>query len=397
MDNVTHSLFGYAIGRLAGDRGQRAEPEKRATVWSSVIASNVPDLDFVVGPLSHDPKLAYLLYHRGHTHTLVMALPLGMLVAVACARLMGVRETDARRRVLIMGGLAGLLHIAFDALNNYGVHPFYPLDNGWYYGDAVFIIEPLMLAALVPLPLWTARRWWGKSIAATVAVALLGLLWGVSLIPAGVGAATTLLLLAGVATQRLLRPGAGTTLVALSAVIAVYAGGSRLARARLQRSLADAVPAERQVELVTTPFPGNPLCWTGIAITSDGDAIYRARYGAVSLAPRVVAPAACAVMPRGETTAPLLPAELPGDGAVRWTHRFQGPLSELRQLSRQHCEAAAMLRFVRAPYWVLSQSPLLGDLRYDNGPGLDFAEKHVGDDCRDPVPPWTPPLEELLD
>ena len=47
--------------------------------------------------------------------------------------------------------LAPLLHIAMDATNSYGVHPFWPFYDGWLYGDSVFIVEPLLWAAAAPL------------------------------------------------------------------------------------------------------------------------------------------------------------------------------------------------------------------------------------------------------
>src|SRR5262249_8885402 len=37
-----------------------------------------------------------------------------------------------------------LLHIFADSWNSYGVHPFFPLDNSWYYGDYIFIVEPIV-------------------------------------------------------------------------------------------------------------------------------------------------------------------------------------------------------------------------------------------------------------
>ena len=150
MDNVTHSLFGYALGR-ALVRPNASRERERAGIYSAVIASNLPDTDFVVRFFAADPQLAYLLHHRGHTHTLLLAIPLGLLTGLLCARACSVRDPRERREVALIGALAGLLHIAFDALNNYGVHPFWPLDNRWYYGDAVFIIEPLLLAAMIPL------------------------------------------------------------------------------------------------------------------------------------------------------------------------------------------------------------------------------------------------------
>ena len=39
--------------------------------------------------------------------------------------------------------LGTLLHLSMDALNSYGVHLFWPFENRWFYGDSVFIVEPL--------------------------------------------------------------------------------------------------------------------------------------------------------------------------------------------------------------------------------------------------------------
>jgi inner membrane protein len=38
--------------------------------------------------------------------------------------------------------LALASHLFLDAFNSYGVHPFYPFQSRWYYGDAIFIFEP---------------------------------------------------------------------------------------------------------------------------------------------------------------------------------------------------------------------------------------------------------------
>src|SRR4029453_7993236 len=58
-------------------------------------------------------------------------------------------------------------HLALDALNSYGVHPFYPADNRWYFGDAVFILEPWLW-----LLLGIVAAWNGRSGAARLTVAL---------------------------------------------------------------------------------------------------------------------------------------------------------------------------------------------------------------------------------
>ena len=41
-----------------------------------------------------------------------------------------------------------LSHIVADAWNSYGVHPFWPFDNHWYYGDAINIYEPWLWVIL---------------------------------------------------------------------------------------------------------------------------------------------------------------------------------------------------------------------------------------------------------
>jgi len=45
--------------------------------------------------------------------------------------------------------LGALLHLFQDFTNNYGVRPFAPFNPKWYSWDIVFIIDPVMLTALV--------------------------------------------------------------------------------------------------------------------------------------------------------------------------------------------------------------------------------------------------------
>jgi inner membrane protein len=48
-------------------------------------------------------------------------------------------------------------HVLFDYLNNYGVRLLAPLDWRWFYGDAVFIVDPWLWAAL-GAGVWLSRR-----------------------------------------------------------------------------------------------------------------------------------------------------------------------------------------------------------------------------------------------
>ncbi len=50
-----------------------------------------------------------------------------------------------------------LSHVFFDFLNNYGVRLLAPFDWRWFYGDAVFIIDPWLWLSL-GAGVWLARR-----------------------------------------------------------------------------------------------------------------------------------------------------------------------------------------------------------------------------------------------
>ncbi|HET8875499.1 MAG TPA: metal-dependent hydrolase, partial [Casimicrobiaceae bacterium] len=160
MDNVTHTLIGALLGesaaRLAPPAGNGRQAKLRRGLFLAVaiVGSNFPDAD-LLSTLGADGKLAYLLEHRGHTHTVAGALLISLAMLGGCAlwqRWRGlVLPARDRRWLVALALLAPLFHIAMDALNTYGVHPWWPFDNRWYYGDAVFIVEPLFWAAAAPL------------------------------------------------------------------------------------------------------------------------------------------------------------------------------------------------------------------------------------------------------
>ena len=50
-----------------------------------------------------------------------------------------------------------LSHVALDLLNNYGVRLLMPFSNRWFYGDAVFIIDPWLWLTL-GAGIWLTRR-----------------------------------------------------------------------------------------------------------------------------------------------------------------------------------------------------------------------------------------------
>ena len=406
MDNVTHSLIGYALGRAA-TRG-RGREEQRAGIWASIAASNAPDLDLIVNVVSDNGKLAYLAHHRGHTHTLLWAVPIGFACAEIFLRVCKVSERGAGRRVYLLAALAGLLHIAFDYLNNYGVHPFFPLDNRWYYGDAVFIIEPLLFAALLPLLAFGASTRAGRATGFSLIGVVLALLWGVSLVGLTSAIVATLALLAMSVLHRAVagaRPSAGPwlALAATLTVVSVFTGTRAAAASVFMRALGERAPDENVAQLVLTPMPANPLCWGALAVTTDDEGTYRGRFGFASLMPALIDPARCRMVPHGPTTAPLterplLSLQSQTVPSAVFDLAFEGKLEELRALARNNCQARILLQFSRAPFWMRDgEATIAGDLRYDHEPELAFAELELGETCTDAPVPWVPPLRALLE
>ncbi len=72
----------------------------------------------------------------------------------------------------------------------------------------------------------------------------------------------------------------------------------------------------------------------------------------------------------------------------------------LGELVAMHCDAAALMRFARAPFATeLDHRWVMGDLRFDREPELGMAEIALPapSNARCPATvPWTPPREDLL-
>jgi membrane-bound metal-dependent hydrolase YbcI (DUF457 family) len=114
-------------------------------VRTSVIAANLPDIDSIAGVFGTG---AYLEYHRGITHSLIAIPVLSIAVAAALYKFTG---NFLRTSVIACVALAS--HFILDYMNDYGVRPFLPFDGTTYYGDTLFIVDPvfdfILLGALI--------------------------------------------------------------------------------------------------------------------------------------------------------------------------------------------------------------------------------------------------------
>jgi len=411
MDNATHSLAGVFLAQCA--LGRQSEPE-RARLWlpfhlAGVLGSNLPDLDFVYTSLT-EGKLGYLLHHRGHTHTAPIAVLLGVGLAGVLAWSLRRRGVPLRSRTAAwlygLAGVATLLHIAMDFGNGYGVHPWWPFDNRWFYGDAIFIVEPWLLSALAVPACFSVRSRVTRVCLAGLVALVCGATW---LLPLPTTSGVLLLLWTGLlalpwlATRGQPRVWRGLTLWrALAGVFAFYglAFGSRIAAVeRFTRTTADAyrIAGERVTDVIATPAPATTWCWDLIVVSHSSTTMHL-RTARVSLAPWLTTPTDCPRL-RDAPTAPLVATNFaanvdPGVLVERDHLLSRGTLQSIAG----NCWAQAYLRFARAPYWE-PHAGILGDLRYDRTPGEDFADYPLPnrEDCPRFVPPWVPPRQDVLD
>src|SRR4051812_49978824 len=62
------------------------------------------------------------------------------------------------REILLLAAIAVWSHPLLDLLNNYGVRLLMPFSGRWFYGDAMFIIDPWLLLILCAGTLLAAGR-----------------------------------------------------------------------------------------------------------------------------------------------------------------------------------------------------------------------------------------------
>lgn len=408
MDNVTHSLAGLLLAEGAVQLRRRAtemEPSPRfraAAALSSMVAANLPDFDLIYTGLGGD-RLAYMLHHRGYTHTFVLALVGAFVVwgvALAIWRWRaGPSARDDARWLLALLVVSTTSHILLDWTNSYGVHPFWPVDDRWFYGDSVFIVEPWLWVASVPALVAATRSRLARGLLAAVLVIGLALAWRVSLVSRGAAMVLTLGAALSVGVALWLRPGA-RAIVAVGgwvAVTLVMAAGSAAARASTELAVRASEPSTEILDVVVTPMPANAVCASVLTVERSGD-VYRVTTARASALPSLTTAARCGSRGGGGA---WRPSHRASSAAVQWDGEWSAPVAELRALARESCPALAALRFIRAPIWLpLPDSAVsLGDARYGGASGNGFASVHVrrrDPTCPHAVPPWVPPREELL-
>lgn len=169
----------------------RAGLNKRTALATStlVIANNLPDIDVAVFATD---TLA-MSFRRGWTHgvlaqaTLPIVLTGAMLLysrfkADRPTGLQPNRNSDSEvvrpLQILLLSYIGVLLHVFMDLMNSYGVRLLMPFSDRWFYGDALYIVDPWLYLTL-GLGWWLAKTNTrpakiGVTIAAIYVLAMLG-------------------------------------------------------------------------------------------------------------------------------------------------------------------------------------------------------------------------------
>jgi inner membrane protein len=164
MDNLCHTLTGAALGKAGlADK----TPYGMVTL---MVAANLPDVDVAVFLTDTLP----MSFRRGWTHGVLEQITLPIALAAVMYALARARThphpAPARthphpsappapryRTFLLLSYVGVLSHVFMDWLNSYGVRLLMPFSDRWFYGDALYIVDP-WLYLVFGAGIWLARR-----------------------------------------------------------------------------------------------------------------------------------------------------------------------------------------------------------------------------------------------
>jgi len=270
MDPLAHTLIGAT---LAETGLKRLTPLGTTTL---VVAANAPDIDAVTYLIDGDLSL-YL--RRGCSHGILAELlwPLviagAMLVFDRLLRWYSPGRAPMRAGpTILLAAIGGITHPLFDWMNSYGIRLLMPFDGRWFYGDALFIIDPWLwlIAACAVAVAGTHTRagtlLWLVAAMATSALVLLTPLapWPAKLLWAlGIATVVGIRLLTG--DERRVDALARGCLLSMAAYTVTMVLMGRIAAHQAEGSLRAA--GVKPTQVVAMPLPANPLRRDVVAVT----------------------------------------------------------------------------------------------------------------------------------
>ncbi len=164
MDTITHGLVGALVGRAyAPSTPEGLTPTQR--MITGAIAATLPDLDYATYWI--DPARFLSTWHRGPTHSIVLAPLWALLIGMVCAWMLG--RSEHRRDCIIIAALALLSHIATDVITVFGTAILFPLSD-WRPGLATTMVIDPWFSSIALLGLLLSRGRPGPGVARTALV-----------------------------------------------------------------------------------------------------------------------------------------------------------------------------------------------------------------------------------
>lgn len=189
MDNLTHSMAGWALGQAG------LKQKSRKGLAALILGANAPDIDVFSFWVACEP----LATHRGFTHSLIGGVII--LPAMLWGLLMLLDRWQVSQGKTFQSGLpmnsrwllglcyiGALTHPLLDLQTTYAVQLFSPLSGLWYHSDSLFIIDVWLWALLGLTIAWSRmgekqkRAHWQRPVqyALLVAVVYISLNIGLS-------------------------------------------------------------------------------------------------------------------------------------------------------------------------------------------------------------------------
>ena len=375
MDNITHSLISCAIGVAVA---RKSPAITKPLILLAILAGNFPDLDFLYTPLISEP-FGYLLHHRGHTHTLLGAIPCALIAfgfILILYRFLKQPFSRNEKLVLLLSSIiSSLAHILLDGLNTYGVHPFWPFSNKWFFGDILFIIEPSlwisMSLALLPL----AKNKIIKSLLCLIIIVASALIIFPANIPEIIMAAwiflfiVVLLIISKVEAIKKFWAWISASL----GIILIFLFNSLIAQRHLENI--NTYKAHVLNSLIS-PAPANPFCWSYLQIYQENDNVMYSR-GNFQLFSKIL--------------------DLNCDKYSIYSNQEEYLKVAAQKFSdyKDNCRWQAFLKFSRAPSIVeCNNQDCTSDQRFSRS-SKNFSVKPLDGQCPDFLPPWEPPVQSL--
>lgn len=142
MEPVTHLVAGLLTAQALRPALPPMKSAARGLTLLCAVAATIPDIDSLSGLLGPE---AYLLHHRGITHSLILLPGYALLLAWAARRLGAVP--------LPLGWLAAALallsHLYLDVVTTFGTQLFAPFSSARVSFEGVFVVDPAFTLLLL--------------------------------------------------------------------------------------------------------------------------------------------------------------------------------------------------------------------------------------------------------